>query len=44
MRKKDGSEYTARDIFWLSATTLGFVLIPVVIAIAVALLCLIFSR
>jgi hypothetical protein len=44
LRKKDGSEYTAQDIFWLSATTLGFVLIPVGIIIVVALLCILLSR
>jgi hypothetical protein len=43
LRKKDGSEYTAQDIFWLSATTLGFVLIPVGIIIVVALLCILLS-
>ena len=44
LRKKDGSDYTAQDIFWLSATTLGFLLIPVAIVIIVAVLCLLFSR
>jgi uncharacterized membrane protein YvbJ len=40
LRKKDGSDYTAKDIFWLSATTLGFILIPMVVIIVVALLCI----
>lgn len=44
LRKKDGSEYTARDIFWLSATALGFVFIPVAIVVVVAVMCLLFSR
>jgi uncharacterized membrane protein YvbJ len=40
LRKKDGSDYTAKDIFWLSATTFGFILIPMVVIIVVALLCI----
>ena len=39
--RKQGSEgYTGKDIFWLSLTTLGYVLIPLVIIVVVALLCL----
>jgi uncharacterized membrane protein YvbJ len=38
--KHNGDEPTARDIFWLSATTLGIVLIPLVIVVLVAILCI----
>ncbi|HSQ18317.1 MAG TPA: hypothetical protein VLM83_11495, partial [Anaerolineales bacterium] len=43
LRKKDSSEYSAQDIFLLSATTLGFVLIPIVIIIIIAVLCILLS-
>ena len=43
LRKKDNGEYSARDIFWLSATTLGFVLIPILIIVIVAVLCILLS-
>ena len=44
LRKQNGSDYTARDIFWLSATTLGFILIPLGIVVIVAVLCILLSR
>jgi uncharacterized OB-fold protein len=44
LRKKDESEYTAKDIFWLSATTLVYVLIPIAIIIIVSLLCIFLTR
>jgi uncharacterized membrane protein YvbJ len=43
LRKKGGDEYTAADIFWLTFTTLGFILIPVVIIVIVSILCILFS-
>ena len=43
LRKKNGEEYTAADIFWLSFTTLGFVLIPIVIIIIGAIFCIVLS-
>jgi len=41
---KDSSELSFRDIFWLIATTLGYVLIPLVVVIVVAVLCILLSR
>ena len=43
LRKKNGEEYTAADIFWLSFTTLGLVMIPIVIIIIGAILCIVLS-
>ncbi len=44
LRRKDSSELSIRDVFWLSATTLGYVLIPLVVIIVVAALCILLSR
>ena len=40
LRKKNPDEYTARDIFWLSATTLGFILVPLLVMVVAALICI----
>lgn len=44
LRRKDDSEFSVRDIFWLIATTLGYVLIPLMVIIVVAALCILLSR
>jgi len=44
LRLKDNSELSIRDIFWLTATTLGYVLIPLVVIIVVAVLCIFLTR
>ena len=44
LRSKNGEEYTARDIFWLSISTLGIVLIPMLIIIGIAALCIYLTK
>lgn len=42
--RRDNTELSIRDAFWLTLTTLGYVLIPLVVIIVVAVLCILFSR
>ncbi len=42
--KKNPDEWSLRDIFWVSATVIGYTLIPILIAIVVGVLCLLLAR
>jgi hypothetical protein len=44
LRSKNSDEWTLGDIFSLSATVLGFALIPLVIAVVIGLLCIYLAR
>jgi len=44
LHSKNGEEYTARDIIWLSISTLGIVLIPMLIIIGIAALCIYLTK
>jgi hypothetical protein len=44
LHSNSGDQYSGRDIFWLSATTLGIVLIPLIIIIGIGLLCVYLAK
>ncbi len=43
-RKKNPDDWSLSDIFWISATVIGYVLIPILIAAAIGILCLFLIR
>jgi uncharacterized paraquat-inducible protein A len=44
LHRKSNSEYSTRDIAWISAYVLGIVLIPVVLVIIIGLICVYLGR
>jgi hypothetical protein len=44
LKKRGDAEFTARDVFWFTLYLLGIAMIPILIAIAIGVICVLVGR